>query len=272
MFSVIIPAYNCEKTIVRVLDSVRMQTRFDLIEEIIVINDGSSDDTDNVITDYIKKSPDTNILYEKQDNHGVSYTRNRGIMKAKADWIALLDADDLWLDNKIERQFECIRDNPLICFLGAVYPLKFIGREKKGIYKVSAKELCIRTVPQTSSIVFKKDIGIQLGLFDPENSFGEDMQFYQKFLLKDSYYVLSEELTNLSFEKEYFAQSGLTSNLKKMHKGRNQCVVEMYEMGMISRGYLVVMLCLNQLKYLRRCMQKRINKLKYSLKEVKSEE
>lgn len=57
MFSVVIPAYNCEKTIEKVLDSVKDQTRFDLIEEIIVLNDGSTDRTDQIITDYLSRHP-----------------------------------------------------------------------------------------------------------------------------------------------------------------------------------------------------------------------
>ena len=100
MFSVIIPAYNCEKTIRQVLDSVRRQTRFDLVEEIIVLNDGSTDQTGKIITDYISSHPTMPILYLHHKNHGVSYTRNRGIHAAKAEWIAWLDGDDVWLEQK----------------------------------------------------------------------------------------------------------------------------------------------------------------------------
>ena len=95
MFSVIIPVYNCEKTIRQVLDSVRRQTRFDLVEEIIVINDGSLDRTGEVVADYISSHPAMKIQYLRHKNHGVSYTRNRGIRAAKAEWIALLDGDTL---------------------------------------------------------------------------------------------------------------------------------------------------------------------------------
>ena len=117
MFSVVIPAYNCETTICRVLDSVKNQTKYNLIEEIIIINDGSTDCTDQTIKSYMKQNPNMNIIYEVQQNHGVSYTRNRGIRMAKAEWIALLDADDLWKENKLERQSEIIWKNPQILLL-----------------------------------------------------------------------------------------------------------------------------------------------------------
>lgn len=259
MFSVIIPAFNCENTIVKVLDSVKNQTRFDLIDEIIVINDGSTDRTKKVILDYIQNNPQVCIQYREQKNKGVSYTRNRGIKEAESEWIALLDADDLWLPNKIERQAGCIKENSDICFLGAQYPLRFLTRSKKGLYKVSPQELCIRNCPQTPSIVFKKDVAVELGLFDEQRSYGEDIQFYQKFMMKDSYYILVEQLIEAGFAKKFYAQSGLSSNLKEMHKGRNDNTCELYQMGLISKPYLILMLCFNQLKYVRHKTQQKIN-------------
>ena len=113
MFSVVIPAYNCEKTIECVIESVLSQTAFDLIDEVVIINDGSTDGTENIIKNLIenKKLGDL-IHYVYQENHGVSYTRNKGIELAKAEWIALLDSDDIWLSNKIERQAEVINKIP----------------------------------------------------------------------------------------------------------------------------------------------------------------
>lgn len=262
MFSVIIPAFNCENTLAKVLDSVKNQTRFDLIDEIIVINDGSTDTTKEVIVDYVQNNPQVCIQYKEQKNRGVSYTRNRGIKEAKSEWIALLDADDLWLPNKIERQVSCIEKNPDICFLGTQHPLRFLGASKKGLYKVSPQELCVRNCPSTPSVVFKRDVAIKLGLFDEQRNYGEDIQFFQKFMLQDSYYILAEKLVEISFVKKYFAQSGLSSNLKEMHKGRNDNTRELYQMGLISKPYLILMLCLNQLKYVRRRGQQSINRLR----------
>lgn len=135
MFSVIIPVYNCEKTIKQVLDSVRQQTRFDLVEEIIVLNDGSTDQTDKVIADYIFSNPAMPILYFRHKNHGVSYTRNRGIRAAKAEWIALLDGDDIWLEHKLERQEQILATHPEICFLGACDPLRIFLKDDMGYAK-----------------------------------------------------------------------------------------------------------------------------------------
>ncbi len=254
MFSVVIPVYNCQETIERVLDSVKDQTRFDLIEEIIVLNDGSSDGTDTVITGYLSRHPALPILYLKHQNHGVSYTRNRGIRAAKAEWIALLDADDVWVENKLERQAQIIREHDDICFLGAQAPLKILLRKRHGLCKMTAREICIRNLPPTPSVIFKRSVGERLGLFDERRQYGEDGHFYQRFLLCDSYYILAEELVHLSIQKRYFAESGLTSNMDMCRKGRNANIRELHGMGLISRPYMFAMLLLNQIKYPRRLL------------------
>lgn len=260
MFSVVIPAYNCEKTIERVLTSVENQTRLDLIDEIIVINDGSTDQTDKVIRNYMENHKSMPIIYETQKNNGASYTRNRGIRMAKAQWIALLDSDDIWLPEKIERQACVIKRKKDIVFLGAQYPVKFVVRKYvKGLYKLSAKELCIRSMPTTPSVVFKKEVGIELGLYNEKMRYCEDINFFQKFLLKDSYYILAERLVEISIDKKYTAESGVSSNLRKMADGRNYNTRELYKMGLISRQFMEAMLIFNQVKFMKRYIQNRIS-------------
>ncbi|MEG1947700.1 MAG: glycosyltransferase family A protein [Lachnospiraceae bacterium] len=259
MFSVVIPAYNCEKTIKRVLDSVKNQTRLDLIEEVIIINDGSKDNTDLVIENYIAHNETLHIVYEKQENHGVSYTRNKGIRMAKSEWIALLDADDLWKKNKIERQYQTIRENPQIVFLGACYPMKILFNKKRKLHKLNAHQLCIRNMPGTSTVVFRRKTGESLGLFKETMQYGEDINFFQKFMLKDSYYILAEKLEEGDFDKKYYAENGLSSELYKMHLGRNKNTIELYEMGLISGIYMYLMLLMNWMKFVRCSLRKKID-------------
>ncbi len=258
--SVVIPAYNCSETIEMVLDSVCAQTRFDLIEEIIVINDGSTDDTDRVIRNYREKNKSLPLIYVSQKNHGVSYTRNRAIYMAKGEWIALLDSDDLWKPKKIERQVDILKKNPNIRFLGTVSKMKLIVSKKEGLYKLNAKELCIRNMPQTPSIIFHKKTGIKLGLYNVEMQYGEDINFYQKFLTIDSYYILVEDLIVVGFQKKYFAQKGLSSNLYKMHMGRNKNTRELYKMGLIPGWYLHLMIICNWGKFFKNYVIQKIRR------------
>ncbi|MFZ9033203.1 MAG: glycosyltransferase family 2 protein, partial [Anaerohalosphaeraceae bacterium] len=103
--SAVIPAYNAEKYIARSINSVLNQTC--PVDEIIVVDDGSTDSTAEVIKSYGGK-----VRYIHQQNAGVSAARNTGIQAATCEWVAFLDADDEWLPEKIERQVENIKNNP----------------------------------------------------------------------------------------------------------------------------------------------------------------
>lgn len=101
LVSVIIPAYNAELFISETIDSVLAQSYKHI--EIIVIDDGSSDNTLAIANTYKDR-----ITILTQKNMGVSTARNYGAKKAQGKWLAFIDADDIWLPNKIEQQLEKI--------------------------------------------------------------------------------------------------------------------------------------------------------------------
>jgi glycosyltransferase involved in cell wall biosynthesis len=105
--SIIIPAYNAAKYIVRTFDSVINQTYKNI--EIIIINDGSTDDTETIVFNYLKK--DTRIIYLYQENKGCSASKNKGLEIASGDFIQYLDADDILSENKIECQLKVLVNN-----------------------------------------------------------------------------------------------------------------------------------------------------------------
>ena len=243
------------------IESLLKQTRIDLIEEILVINDGSTDDTEAVLHGYLTQSHAVPIRYFSQTNHGVSATRNFGIRRAVAPWIALLDADDMWGPRKIERQFEAIQANPKIKLLGTKYPLTILFGQKKGLVRISPRDLCIRSVYWTTSVIFEKDTGIRFGLFDKMMQFSEDLNFFQKFLSIDGCYVMGEDLVRIDCWKTYSGATGLSSHLREMHEGRNRCAKELCAARLISPAFLRFILVFNELKYLRRvslCAMKRL--------------
>ncbi|MGB3514309.1 MAG: glycosyltransferase [Microcoleaceae cyanobacterium] len=105
--SIIIPVYNCELYIAQAIESVFNQTYTDY--EIIVINDGSTDNTRQILQPYMAK-----IRYFYQENKGLSATRNQGIKMARGKLIALLDADDLFLSYKLTEQVAIFNAQPTI--------------------------------------------------------------------------------------------------------------------------------------------------------------
>ncbi len=106
MFSVIIPAYNAALYIQKSIDSVLNQTFNDF--EILVVDDGSSDDTRKVV----KAFEDDRIHYIYQPNGGVSSARNTGILNASGEYICFLDADDLWKSNHLQVVSRLIKEYP----------------------------------------------------------------------------------------------------------------------------------------------------------------
>ncbi len=106
--SVIIPTYNRALYVTKAIDSVLAQTYKDY--EIIVVDDGSTDNTKNVLEPYLGR-----INYMYQENAGVSAARNTGIKSAKGQWIAFLDSDDEWLPEKLACHLEGIRKNSKVC-------------------------------------------------------------------------------------------------------------------------------------------------------------
>lgn len=113
LVSIIVPAYNAEKYIAETIDSVIAQTYSNW--ELIIVNDGSTDNTLRVIENYLNK--DKRISFITKHNTGVSDTRNTGITKAKGEFIAFLDADDVWLPNNLEKKTDCLIKNTDIDFV-----------------------------------------------------------------------------------------------------------------------------------------------------------
>ncbi len=113
LVSVVIATYNGAKTLVRAIEHVLQQTYTNY--EIIVVDDGSTDDTRSVLDPFIARG---DIAYYYQANAGCGAARNVGIRSARGTYIALLDADDFWHLEKLERQIDAFRKHPdiIVCY------------------------------------------------------------------------------------------------------------------------------------------------------------
>ena len=107
LVSIIMPSYNTGKYIKDTIQSVFAQTYANW--EIIIVDDCSTDDTDEIIQPLLK---DSRIRYYKNEqNYGAAVSRNRALREARGKWIAFLDSDDLWLPEKLEKQVKFMQDN-----------------------------------------------------------------------------------------------------------------------------------------------------------------
>jgi len=106
--SVVIPSYNYARFLGRTIESLQAQSLPNW--EAIIVDDGSTDDTDKVAADLLKKDP--RIVYVRQQNAGTSAAKNVGIRHARGDYIVFLDADDLLTANKLAAHVEHFKNNP----------------------------------------------------------------------------------------------------------------------------------------------------------------
>lgn len=188
--SVIIPVYNAERYVGACIESVISQTYENI--EIIVINDGSTDTSDALIRNMAKK--DNRIKYITQENHGVSYTRNRGIEMANGTYVVFVDADDLVLPDYVKAMVESLENN---CIQMAVCGYQQISEQGEIQQNHLLKSELISGIDTIEHLLQFRNITSALWnkmfcldrihekriQFKPEFSIGEDMVFLTEYCL-----------------------------------------------------------------------------------------
>lgn len=182
LVSVIMPAYNCEKYIKKSLDSVLIQN---IPLEIIIINDCSQDQTENVILHYSKEHPEIRY-FKNETNLGASGSRNRAVKLARGKYIAFLDSDDWWEPDKLKMQLELIKKtNCVLCSTARALvtpdgsPMnKIIPVVEKITYKELLKHNCINC----SSVLLLREVALEFPM-EHEDSH-EDYITWLKILKK----------------------------------------------------------------------------------------
>lgn len=189
--SIIIPVYNSERNIEKCINSLLNQTYKDF--ELIIINDGSIDNSYKVINSLIKGK--NNIYLYNQTNQGVSAARNLGISKAKGEYISFIDSDDYVDNNYVKELISKVNNNQWDCVITGI---SFISKsqQKKIIYHLENKEWTPQTAEEwisffktellTSPVakLYKKEIIKKYNIkFNPQLSFAEDRDFNISFLV-----------------------------------------------------------------------------------------
>ena len=182
--SVIIPTFNRAELLPRAIKSVLDQKFQDF--ELIIVDDGSSDNTAEVVKDLQKK--DERISFFSQDNQGSAGARNFGIKNSKGEFIAFLDSDDEWLPQKLERQIEYLHRNREIKLVGCgSYDInsktyekrKFIPKTKTDSFK---NGLIVFEIHSASSVILRKDVLKKMELFDKKLRISEDRDLWLRIL------------------------------------------------------------------------------------------
>lgn len=229
-FSVVIPLYNGAKFIEATLNTVLVQTYKDY--EIVLVNDQSFDNTAEIVKKYISEHSQTNFVYLEQENRGLGGARNTAIRHASGKVIAILDQDDNWYPNKLERIAGIYNYRPetgIICHSQVVRKNgKIIGIFRPVAYtKDMYRELLFyNNRLSTSAVTFKKEIIDDVGYFTEDKNdfhFVEDYDLWIRMAKKGYRFYFSNEIlgeynrhsTNFSTHLEMMLKS--ESNVLKKH-------------------------------------------------------
>jgi glycosyltransferase involved in cell wall biosynthesis len=223
LISVVIPAYNAGKYIVRTIESVRNQSHREL--EIVIADDGSTDDTIALVETVAAQ--DARITLLKLPHRGVSHARNRAIKHARGNYIAPIDADDLWHRDKLRRQFEIL--NNARRETGVVYCWAAGIDEDDNIVlpvwsaSYAAGDVLEQIVERGilscgSTPLIRKECVTKAGGYDETLHLAEDWKFYTALAGLCRFEVIPECLTG------YRIRTDSTSlNLKPMERALQEC-------------------------------------------------
>lgn len=254
--SVVIPYYNRESTIIRAVKSVLNQTYRNF--ELILIDDGSDDNGHKIVDEYIKNVDDINIVHIYQDNSGPSKARNYGIKIAKGKYIAFLDSDDSWKENKLMVQIDFLRKNKDCAILGSDFDLfdkKAVNNEYNvsfsNFYKMLFKNFFI-----LPTVIVKKEIFSQANyLFDEKKKYAEDQLFFLR--ISRDYKGARLKLPLASLYKGQFGEGGLSGDIIMLEKNELENFRILYKENKncgkkINFVLLVFMYAFSIIKFIRR--------------------
>lgn len=224
MFSVVIPLYNKEKYIRATVESVLAQDHKDF--EIIIVNDGSTDASLNEIQDI----SDPRIVIIDKENAGVGAARNTGMSHARFEWIAFIDADDIWASNHLS-ELKLIIDKFPSSGLVSTSKKSFYGDpdiidpdlDLSSRSRIRSINYFLEPIVQTSAAAIKKSAVKKIGGFSSHKN-GEDIEYWVRLAL--SYPVAFSDLVTCYYRRDTggitdSAKINLDKNYFKEHKSLN---------------------------------------------------
>lgn len=222
--SVVLPCYNGMPYLPEALDSVLAQTHTP--RQIIVVDDGSTDNSADVVRDYAKKHPKAGIELVQQANGGEAAARNAGNARATAAWIAIFDADDMWDPSKLEKQLAAAADVGRKCVMvhtgitahlpdGSLSHSDLdIGRRRTGRCTAALVEHGAIGHP---SILVRRDAMNQIGGYDTTITNAIDIDLYFRLSLVGHFAFVAEHLLHYRVHDKQMSRDVL-GQVKSHHK------------------------------------------------------
>ena len=234
-FSIICPIFNSGKFVDKTIHSVLAQTLQDF--ELILIDDGSQDNTCAVIENIIHENRSVQIRLLKGLHKGPGAARNKGIKAAEGEWISFLDSDDIWEPNKLQMVFDVIDSNKEVNFICHTEEHVHLDGTKNilnyGAWyddKISlSRQLYLRNLFSTSAVVCKKTLLLEFGLFDEYLMSTQDYELWLRLSPQIKVNFISEKLGY------YYDRGGNISSQKQLMRVINTLKILFRYRNLVSR-------------------------------------
>ena len=269
LISVIIPVYNAAKTIGRCIESVVLSVeRVTKDYEIICVDDGSTDNSLEMLTTLAEGNPKLIVLH--QQNAGAASARNRGLEVAQGDFIAFNDADDEWCEFHVALLLAAFTAYPEVCCVSANHDVErqvVCGLKKlcDCTYEVSliAQQFKNWFSPPNSMISRKI---IEFGVrFDPAMKGSEEVLFYNHILRDFRCLFVNKMISRSILGKFRFGDGGLSGNLREMEKGELYALRDAHRKLGVPFFVYACACAWSLLKYVRRIVIVRVRRMKANL-------
>ncbi|MFA5145949.1 MAG: glycosyltransferase [Candidatus Omnitrophota bacterium] len=245
LVSVIIPAYNCARYISEALDSVFYQTYRDF--EVIVIDDGSTDGTIDILKKYAAEHPGKmSCIYQK--NSGPGKARNRGIKEARGEYVAFLDSDDIWLPEKLKAQLDFFKKEPSLALVHSDFMyFNNSGITKKSEFSSTAKRnfsgsafypLVKENFIRTSTVVVKKIVLEVLGAFDEDFFMSEDYDLWLRIAKVHDIGYVNDRIVNVRQHADHISRRDIRETYLWIDRVMEKLVKTNPEIGKEIKRYL----------------------------------
>jgi glycosyltransferase involved in cell wall biosynthesis len=254
--SVIVPCYNCSETVERAVLSVVQQTV--IPREIILVNDGSCDNGRTLSKLYDLKNKFQQVIpiivLDLEMNQGAGSARNKGWDIAEGEFVAFLDADDIWYSEKISIQYQIIKNHNIIL---CAHKHNSINNEEE-FHKQIIQDLSFKRINKlkslffspfsTPSVMIKRDIPFR---FKYNKRYSEDYLLWLQILLSNLKCCFINASISASL-KPLFGAQGLTSHMWEMEKGEIQTYRQLYDEGYMKLPLFFAVSIFSVLKFIRR--------------------
>jgi glycosyltransferase involved in cell wall biosynthesis len=233
--SAIIPTYNRRREVSVAIASALRQT--EPLHEIVVIDDGSSDGTWEELSALARQTAMPRMVLHRQSNAGPSAARNAGVRLASGEFIAFLDSDDTWHEQKTARQLALFAADPDLALVGCV-PAGMDVFPQQTVVPIGIGRLLFRNYFLTPGVIVRRDVLDGAGGFAEDMRRCEDYELWLRIASRRRCALLNEVLMTCGEGKRSFGESGLSADLWAMQAGELEAFRRWHRHGGSSAKYL----------------------------------